>query len=134
MSESKINMSLDDIIKKERKNNKQGGNSRRNRTGPNVGKFRGNRKLPNLNTRSEHINRNRQFTSERGGRNANNISSRRGDNRRVRYTNTRIGNQNNNNNSLKKRVKREKNKQFFQFYIYKKFLSFFINKFELLVE
>lgn len=111
MSESKINMSLDDIIKKQRKTFKRGG-AQGARGGRNPSAFRGNnRKFSNNSNRQLNKNTNRNFNANRGenrGRNTNNINVRgrggirgRGgfDNRR------RLNNQRNTSTPQNKRVK-----------------------------
>lgn len=104
MSESKINMSLDDIIKKERRGNKQGGAMKRRINGPNQNKFRGGvRKMSNNNIRGGNFNRNKGFNSERGGRDLNNNFSARRGNTRVR-TNTRRINYKNDSSNPKNKV------------------------------
>lgn len=109
MSESKINMSLDDIIKKQRKPFKRGGiQNRGGRGGRNVSTFRGNRKFSNNSNRQQNINLNKNFNPTRGGRGRNNNNNLRGrgpmrrggalDNRR------RLNNQRNANTPQNKRV------------------------------
>jgi len=79
MSESKINMSLDDIIKKQKKPFKRGGNQNRGgRGGRNVGPFRGNRKFSNNSDRPLNKNLARNFNSNRGGRGRNTNITLRG--------------------------------------------------------
>jgi len=108
MSDSKINMSLDDIIKNQRKSFKRGGQA--SRGGRNSRVFRGNRKFSNgSNTLPLNKNTNKDFNSFRGNRgrntNDNNIRGRGGIRSRSTFEKRgRLNNQRNLNTPQNKRV------------------------------